>query len=680
MTEGISIKYQGKACDPLFEFSRSSGLEPSGGFVHIQRDEFKDLQVKEALFGVETLEIKTQDRDSPGSGFLSVGDLVFSQTIKETDQEQTHEVRVSKVLLSERALEAPLAFDDDSATTFRVELTDIRELWGKRGNPIFEWVNVPKQGTDQGSATGDGSPVAQATTFKTASGLPLPPLILGSTNGGEPKKLKRILVEKILPALPGSPILKEFPADLEEAVPVGHVWEGWLPKDCLAALLKEFQLEFSLTLSSDAAIFHKGQGDLKVNGQTIDYRPSVNGGPNANVDDRVATARELLVFRRVPAVVVVLGPPTIATDKVKLEAVGEIDGKIVPLERALIDIGLTIDEACALAICPHGDRAAKFNLTQDGLSAFQRWAFKWFRLQGGPAKNAGRLPLLEGRPEVDEVGALRPHRVFSETHGWVSTLKSKLAEIYADGRFDALGIKRQISVENQIRGAASTKYVASYNVAFSEQSSGYEIDREQGLVRFHSIQGLLAQVGKTPEESRLEKAPARVEFEYGYRKKPGFDENLLLEHRYHSVWVRKSSDGAEASTPTVEQVAQIPAGSSPLVIRRPDLQQVDGLEGKTNKSILDAVAQDLAKNVLEVPQSTVGAVVNFCRPVPVETNGRVLSVTWRTTNGEIPEVVCHLGSFAPLAPGVEADLRTRAFGPLDGSIRASVVAPRGLSS
>jgi hypothetical protein len=661
MLDGVTITYQGKLGAALpFEYSRPAGLEPGFGFVHMHKDEFQDFTIQESLQGVDTIDIP----HTVSTGFASSGELVFTEVAGGVP----YTVTIEQVLVTERAVAVALAPDDPNPVC-RVELTDIRYLWATRGAPVFGWINVPARG---GAAapppalpvTGTISPPAPAVAAPTAN----PVFIPGSMRNGVPWTLHQVLVEKILPNLPGAPALKRWPPRADTAQPKGHVWKGVLPKRALAQVLDEFQLVLTLNLDASVSIWERNEGELQdAAGQVIVYDPT-----DPSVDDRVAGAQALVAYKHVPACVCVLGGRVVRTARLALEAVGEIGGTIVPLTDALASIGLTVADAQRAALLPHERRSALLLIPPEALREFERWALKWFRLPGGAAAHADKLPLLPGRGVVDSVGQWLPHRVFSEGHTIVSVMEAKLAQLDAAGLGSA-----PIKVMDRVF-AAIEKNVAHFkvvcNLPFAEQAAGFRIELERGVVRFENVQGTVALEGASLDEAQLADGAPHVELEFGYEQRPGFQDDVTSALRYSSVWTRRTLNGQLV----IAQIGALPAGVAPILKERPDLELVLDVALNSNQALLDASAQKTAADVFAIEQSTRGALVTFCRPVAVVTTGKVLTVTWSTDN-EKPRVAAHLGVYAPLAPEPRSDLRTRAFGPLDGSIRGSVIAPGGLT-
>jgi hypothetical protein len=446
-----------------------------------------------------------------------------------------------------------------------------------------------------------------------------------------------------------------------------------LPKVALAHVLDEFQLVLTLNLDGSVSVWERNEGDLQDQAGTAIIYTANPADPKAPpLDDRVATARALVAYKHVPAAVMILGGRVVKTERVALEAVGEIGGALAPLQDALTSIGMTLAQAQQAALLPHHRRAALLLIPPAALREFERWAFKWFRLPGGAEKNADKLPLLKGRGVVDSVGQWLPHRVFSEGHTTISVMEAALSQLDKSGLGSAPQ-KIQDQVLNRIsQNVAHFKVVC--NLPFDEQAAGFRIDLARGLVKFENVQGTVATEGVPLDEAVLEASLPHVELEYGYEKRPGFDNDVSPDLRYSSVWVRTTVNGKTS----VQQAQGLAPGVAPLLRQRPDLELVFDVNGNSNQALLDASAQKTAEDVFQIEQSSQGAVVTLCRPVAAVTTGKVLTVTW-SLEGELPRTVAHIGVYAPLAPEPRSDLRTRAFGELDGRVRGSVIAPGGVS-
>jgi hypothetical protein len=525
-----------------------------------------------------------------------------------------------------------------------------------------------------------GAPATQTQPLDTSNSALY---IRGSTNNGAPRTLRYVLEKIVLPALPGNPKLNRLPKELENAHPIGHKWNGELPKKCLRDLLDEFQLTLSLDLDSNVSLWARGEGPGEDRIRLAGSAGRPDGGDitintkNPSCDPRCATSKKLVNFRWLPTCVVVLGPPVIVTERLRLEAVGEINGTVLPLQDALETIGLTMDKAQQLVLARVSDRVGlPFGLTEHGLREFDRWAFKYFRVPGGADAQADKLPILNARGAVTKAGELHPVKVFSESHTVVSIMGKKIAQApIKSGKALGVGTEQQKSATaaaiELIKSANPSDYLVTVNLPFSEQASGWELDAARGIVKFHEPQGLCVADGVALDTYKALLAPsAAVELEFAHTLKPGANDDIELGFRYFSVWMR-GQDGKAT------QANAIPPGSAPLVIERAELQEIRGPEGETNKSTLDGFAKKFADAVFSTPQSEVGAVATFGRPVPAINTGQALSIRWFTED-ECPRTEVHVNSFGPFHP--DSDLRTRAFGIPDGRGRDldSPIVPRGV--
>ena len=676
--EGLTVKFQGKLCAPSFQITRSAGLEPDFGFVLMPSGEFKAFEIRDPkpLTG-------TQDKSAApvGPGFEASGDLVIQERVVERNdagqatRDETHEVTFAGLLLPERAVEAAFP-DDDSSELCKIELTDVRELWASRG-VVFGWINVPRQGGAQKrTGTGTQERAGTGTQERAGTGAVAADFLPGSLDGDVPWTLKRVLEAKILPALPGRPRLKEISAPVASFTPVGHVWTGARAKAALAAVLEEARATLALNLDGSVSVWAENEGDLQdATGQKITFA-------GASIDPRVQSARKIAASYQVPRSVVVLGAPSIQTERLRLEPVGELAGRIVPLDDALRGIGLEPAIARRLAVLPHERRASSATLSAWGLREFERWAYKWFRVPGGAEGASDKLPILDARGSAGSAGELLPLRAWSQTFTVVSILGATLAKLEANLLLGSAN-KVQRSVCNQtltaLEALGGKAFRQVSNLPFAEAASGdtasgngvgFEVDRARGVVKFASVQGHVATEGVTLEEAELAINGARVELEFAYQRKAPATGAPGPTDRYVSVWTREGS-GADAKL----SLSRVPgAGDPPHVIERPDLQLVEGAAG-TNLEALDRLAREATKAVLTKPFSAEGAVVTFARFVPLVTTGRVRGVTWET-NGQLPRVTAHVGLAAPLAPLPKLDTR----GGLSGGalLAASEVVSKGL--
>lgn len=796
---GVTITYQGKICGPIFDYARSVGLEPGFGSVSMSTDDFKDFKIQESLPGLDYLGAsKTQQK----TGFQSAGQLVFQEVL---ENGVTHKVVWDQILVTERGVEVAYADDDPTREAVRVELTDIRYLWRTRGL-LSSLINIPTQGKPAkasggatqsggggtssqeeqlssalnalGAAAGAGTPAsgliqgaagaAAATKFGATGGGDFTP---GSMNEGKPWTVETVLAKKIFPELPGTPRLRvqsPRPAFLDKIVGPKQ-WDCILPKDALAQVLDEFQLDLALNLRSvsfqnrecaSVTVWAKNEGELQLEpdrGDAATQKFTTFDTTDASCDPRIAESRKATPFRHVPACVVVIGAPRIKADRRKLEPVGfNRKGEIVPLEQALQEIGLSLDFAQIFAILTHEQRSTHLGVSQEGVREFERWAFKCFQLPGGVERNSDRLPILDSRAAVNSSGQFLPLRVFSENFTVARPLDlrdlfalqpilnksvkklleieeinkreldagspeeskalkdrkaaleievKKLAELEQKIRtqppkaspsaginaaLDALNLAAsgatpasgQITAAQEALAAALKKllriehYIVTVNIPFGEQSSGYKVDLERGLVTFESVQGHMFKDGVPFEQGAYLKAGARVELEFAYVNKPSRDEQLTPDFRYTLTVSRE--DGKAV----VRKVR--PDGAVPLKVHCPSLQEVVDVDGKSNKAELDVVAEKIAKDRLLVPQSVAGGVVEFAHPTPILNTGNVLSVAWHYGTDERPAVTAHVGTFDRFAPTPGIHF-TRAFGgngglaDIDGGVmRGSTYLPGGV--
>lgn len=699
--EGLTVTYQGFTCSPLFEFSRSAGIEPDFGFVHVERADLGVFQVSESLPGVDTLQATTQSKNGNAKGLFSSGTLQITEVV---DGKQ-YQVTASQVLVSEKACEIPFA-TEDSSDLVRVEITDIRYLWKTRGI-LFAWINVPSGLTSSPiPASGRVGPtVAKQISYDMAP---------GSLRGNAtPWTVRQVLEEKILPALPGSPKLKRCPtvsADRDRAK--SYVWNGVLPKEALAQVLKDMGWIFTLNLDGTVSCWDEGEGVLQDDrGLSITFQGNNPAGQSL-IDNRVAEARGLISFHYTPAAVLVLGPPIHQNIRMDLEPVGDLDGQIVPLAEALEKIGISDKKPVQpITLTPAGQTlirltspARKFVFLDhhmrtvvagdDATCEFERWAFKWFRIAGLPDQNAERLPLLP-RADVDAMGEVQPYRVWCETVSVMSLSSFALREaaikgVQIDPYYFRNTAQGQIEYANRVKEIQAQKFSENYhivvNVPYQELSRGYSVNAELGIVQFHTPVG---QVPHNPDNDGwppLDAAafihqPLRAAVEFGYKLKPSQNDPVQLSHRYYSVWVRsrgsamqqvdRNAPPAPITAADLQQLPVLPPELMPLTIYRPELQQVNDWNGQTNKSVLDALAKTFALDVMRKPQAEAGAIVSFCYPTPVVNTGKVLSVRWRGDSNGLFSGTAHLGTFAPLAPMPDPTLHTRAFGEQSASVNTT---------
>lgn len=475
---GVTITYQGKSCDAVFEMTRNVGLEPDFGHVSMHFDSFREFAIVESIPGSDTLVAKTQER---AKGFLSAGTLVF----KEVDIKGVrHLVQWDKILLTERGIEVAFPDDDETNEVCRVELTDIRYLWKTRGF-VEGTINHPRRLAPKATGDTTGLPepssaaldaefeaLAKKLNFDSKPADPTqlekefqalskklnetppgpdsadlqkeyellvakisysggkspsststtapttgegPPLVAGSTDNGTPWTVETVLRKKILPRLPGEPALKiQNPRPAFFDKVVG-------PKTWDVILAKEAlaqvldEFQLLLALNLDASVSIWAKNDGVLQEENGGQKFPNLKTSNPNCDARLATSRRLVSYKHVPAVVVVVGQPRIRSARIRLEAVGvSRTGAIVLLEQALKEIGLTMETASRFALLPPQERSALLGVSEEGLKEFDRWAFKFYRLPDGAKRHGDKLPILKSTSIADKADQLLPLRVFSE--------------------------------------------------------------------------------------------------------------------------------------------------------------------------------------------------------------------------------------------------------------------------
>lgn len=676
--QGLQVIYQGFICSPLFEFTRSVGLEPDFGFVHLERGDLLSLEVKESLPGLDLLRATTREKGSgPGRPLLSSGTL----TVAEFIDGQTHRVDVQNVLLSERAMEAPIATDDHSEL-IRVEITDIRYLYKSRGF-VVGWVNVPQLSANAAAPT-------SGTQTRTVGGAGAPgAFVPGSLRKGAPWTVQQVIVEKILPKLPGAPRLAFISPGTALRQAKTYVWNGVRAVEALREILKDEGLVFCLNLDGSVSLWDEGVGTLQEDtGKPVFLGALTHDNlPPSSIDPRVAHARPLVGYHYVPSSVLVVGPPVLQNRRIDLEPVGEIGGQVVPLDEALAAIGITRASAAIFVFMMHHDRSALSDMTEDGLHAFEKWAFKWFRIPGLPDKNADLLPAgMRGSP--DSIGQLQAQRVFCETHAVGNVAALVLQQAIGHTQTAGPNVAAQLRAADRLKAVVDefqsdatglSNYRVVMNLPYSEQAPGsFSVDEERGIVKFDSAAGLATHDGDPLAVASLQPGDPRVSLEFGYRLKPDQRGDLAIEHRYFSLWARSKPapvGPVNGDTPQddvqVEKLPVLQPGLAPLVLYRPEFEQVNDITGASNKAALDELAKRLAIDAMTRPQFTQGAVVEFVRPVPLVNTGRVLSIKWESDLAGFSKCTAHVGAFAPLSPRGDLLPQTRAFGDQSAKVDAT---------
>lgn len=630
--DGLLVTYQGYVCTPEFRYTRSVGLEPNYGYVHVAKADFLEYTI-ETADGVDAQFVeglRTVERGAPpppGRGFRPMGDLV----IRETIEGREHTVTFSDVLVAEEGVEAALVTDDGEDIA-RVALTDIRFLWGSRGF-IHAWVNIVNHGAGL---------VEEGAT---------PSFLPGSLHPrtGRPWTLLQLLTELVLPALPGAPTLRRMPEGLKRAQPLNRLWQPpMLPKAALEDLLEDYSLVLGLDPQGTVSLWNEQEGDP----QTQDGRA---------VDEEIVSSRRTSVsYHYVPPAVLVTGAPVRQTVLIDgLEPVGGAGGVVRPLEESLSLLGMNLFDARVWVMESQERKGAMHSSTQEAISELERWAFRWWRIPGLESHNSDKLPIRD-RGVVTDIGAFLPPVVSSETFA-----SFNLAAMLDAGTL--VGSAAAIATAH-LAEARNVTILANVPYAVA-QAGAYEIDRERGIVRFEQPQGHIEPDGGTRGTVAMSERFARVSLEFGFDLKPTINAAATLDHLYHSVWVARA-DGSP------RQVQEIPDGAAIRQVYRRDLVEVRDLVGRTNRALLDSVSLEIARGIFAEPRATGGMVLELHRPAPLVCTGAVRSITW-STEGELPRVRAHVGRAAPFDPRPRVGIVTRARGPLDaGPLDLSRFVPR----
>lgn len=392
--DGLDVIYQGYPCSPDYQFELTADLEPSRGYVRIPRELLGELVVRPGLVGVDCL-----SPPSPGGpGLLSVGALEVTERI---DGKVVARTVFERVFVDETSMQEDMLTENDSSLV-TVYLASQELLWEQRGT-LAAWCNVLKEGYGY-------RPQRRGTRTDDEEGLEeidVAAFIVGSLDVHEPYTAERVLLRWILPALPGQPALARPPesAPLGKMRPYGLVWPaGTRPKRALGELMRQLDLVYCPRPDGTVAFYLQGQGAPRLE----DGRP---------LPFALATSLRSYSHRYVAPIVQVLGPPIIEEVLVsELEPVGELGGLIVPLEEALKAHGLALSDAARIVLDPEGDRWK--GLSPESEAEVRRWAWKWFRLPGGPREVADLLPMLQVPSGTRIAGGeqvLEPIRVFAET-------------------------------------------------------------------------------------------------------------------------------------------------------------------------------------------------------------------------------------------------------------------------
>ncbi len=635
--DGPVVIYQGYLCSPIYSYTRTLGLEPDFGYVFIDPPTFGPYKfdVSNGPSGLGRVG-GTVERGPPGrggsanrspEGFSPIGDLVLREVIGG----KSFETLFRNVLVAPSPVVA--AFPTDASNTpqdtadARVPITDIRLLWRTQGE-VSGLFNVLKAGT--------GIQLSGATvTVGDVAAIPLSNFIKGSLrNGTEKWTLERILEEKIVPNLPGVLGLKRMPEDLKAAIPSKEWPPGTLAKQALAELLFEFGMLLALNPDSTIGLWKPMEGD-----------PQLQNGSDffATNPEEVAYVLPSATIHHIPDLIQVTGGPILGTVRLKCIPVSEVAGVLRPIRDGLSLIGLSPAQADAFAVLPADQRIAK-NFDPKGKAAgeFDRWYGKYWRIIDAETANADKLP-MQGRP-VDgtsakpslgaTLGQLAPIGVFTERTG-----QANLAQMALEGTLNPTAAGNSSSQKYRLIAAAAASRIGTknatvvLNLGFGEVTSGFRIDRERGLVIFDQIQGHVLKEG-VPGSSPFNLSKARIEVEFGYYLSPGECGDKAT--RYVSFWSRQADGSAR-------QLRNKPAGAIPHLIDAPELAQRIDISGRTNVSILNAIAQKKAEEEFKRPTTTSAYELHVTRPLPLICTGAVQQVSWSAGPTSGPQVIASIG-------------------------------------
>lgn len=648
-----------------FRFSRSQGLSGDSGWIDVPMRNFELMRAEpklsiffrklrkagptgEGTVVRDPLEFIARPafeaRIPDGESIDIVGELVL-------DGGNDDIVRIPDIYLAPSGLKIQEPTEEGGdGPIVRIELVSVQYFWGRRGTPEPGYWNVPKV---------DGTPGFEPGSFNLKT--------------GRPWRLKERL-EYYLSRLPGQPEIGRFPDALAEVEPIGgEVTGGELAVALIFDLAEAYGLRPVL--------------DLMPAG-TVSFWPKDTGAIGEGVDNLDSFRREALVesndavgFGYPPAAVEVIGGPNVREHyKTNLEPVGLKEGKVVPLEEALLHYGFNLDNAGEWVLQRPEDRARGRPL--DDTAALESFAFKWYQLpQAGrrrylPIQNlvetdeAGRrlAPLVRASrySELPEPDDLTPEQqamvaeglgdIIAYTRGtyYLSRLDEevfrtereiKLAEkqLAAFGKPEgAEELREKVALEERLASLRQALIAAKAPIAgpgYNPSSSGkfvnlpvhdvnpseYELDRDLGIVKFKEPRGELAFLGVDQvEKSRLK--PGFVEMHFAAEDKP--DLSSGPEHpstlgsyrwRYCAIWSERS--GMRRVDRFDEDVSVTPVEAADLVLHQ-------RINGASNEAQLTQASEKIARSLLAVPRFSVGRSLLFASFRTVNCNGRVKSVSW----------------------------------------------------
>ena len=689
--DGTVVTYQGIPCMPRYSFSLTSGTRPSNGHVKMLPQDIRELLVRPGVVGVDA-----KERPNRGGGrLLSAGALTVAERV---DGLQRASVTFERVFVDYDALEEEF-FTDDGSSPVLVRLVSQEVLWPTHGEMSLR-ANLLKEGVFSGR---------QRTVTEDAP-IPADAFAEGSLDdNGRPWTLRKVLEERVCPALPGSPGFFVDTTGKKDSIynQLVHSLDyppGTLPLVVFERLLEDFDIAYGPRPDGQIDIWDRFTGGVML--------PS--GAPPK--EDVVSFKTKGYAYNHTPLVVGVSGSQSIRERRVPiLEPVGEVAGKILPLGEALDALGVPLLSSNApippdlndpASAAPGAVNIAPWLALQDArvgqmmrgidpeaANAINTWYCRWYRLRGGPDKWASHLPML-GRVNLKNNGLT--DRITVEA---VSVEPVTLA---------ALGVARSIVAGGLAANEWSpefSRFLAAYRAAddalpppvlrddsdpqvpfgktlarqvtsigrLSPQDKQRRLQFAARLIAANissaELMGLVNGPVQTTESFSVDAEQGLIKFDspVGYLRNNGAQavSNAIFPG-YTAVtfsYVARPDDGEPYNEHhrylswwaldggRVLRLEEKPKGSYPRVIHMPELRQVTDVVGTTNKALLDSLAKQAASPVLTRSKGDKILNVRMHRPIPLVCTGRVLSVEW----GGEPSIV----NAQTIGPGLTTRHRLR---------------------
>ena len=567
---GLTVRYQGIVCLPDFEFSLEASTRATSGFVRMAIADLgaasvRDLKIDPSSTGVDTLFGFSPDPPVAGGGRLwSRGTLEVSEEYNDVGNNNDLTVRkrvFQNVYVDEEAMRADFPTDNQSEV-LTIRLASFQYMWPRRGS-LTGWFNVPLRSPP--SAQGRRGTVTDDNPGELDPSMFVP----GSLRNGQLWTLRQFLEERVFPALPTSPALYRLPRDAETAIPYDHRYIAQNPSKVLERLLVEFDLTPGPRFDGSMGLYRRDEG-----------MPEEDGSP---VPDGLIAQVETTVSHHYPPIVVeVVGPPILQEVRLDLEPVGEVRGEIVPLGEALqafgmgrpeegatpqgAPAGVRIPEIGRLLMIPRQQRAAAYpDLAEDALKEFDRWAYRWFRIVSTSLPRSSRLPMFD----VPFLGSYRPIKAFAETAERINVaslfdpdrrtrLRSVDASTQAAAQAVLTGLDAQLDggegllrkslrkraeqiiqrTSQALQETGPRSPVVVVNQPYREVTSGFQVDRENGVIKFDRVVGHVFPDSQTEAQYTSLVFPVRAEVIFAHEKKPNPDRPMTLADHYVSWWGR----------------------------------------------------------------------------------------------------------------------------------------------